>query len=166
MTQVKTQDLAMMAKNRGVINSSTASLDKLVAAVLRKRMGKDPAIRFSLWGARVLNVSQEKYAAIDVIEPLNVYYALCALPHLSVRLTAQTATSGTIASIVQASGSLVVLGTRVGVGTIKASTIPWNNPIEGGTPRTIGCTAAKRVVWITSVLVHAKSLGSNVTGNQ
>jgi hypothetical protein len=145
----------MMAKNRGVINSGTASLDQLVAAVLRKRMSKDPAIRFSLWGARVLNVSQEKYAAIDVIEPLSVYYALCALPDLSVRLTAQTATSGTIASIVQASGSLVVLGTRVGVGTIKASTNPWNNPIEGGTPRTIGCTAANRVVWITSVLAPA-----------
>jgi hypothetical protein len=152
MTQVKTQDLTMMAKNRGVINSATASL---VEAVLRKCMSKDPAIRFSLWGARVLNVSQEKYGAIDVIEPLNVYYALCALPDLSVRLTAKTATSGTIASIVQASGSLVVLGTRVGVGTIKASTIPWNNPIEGGTPRTIGCTAANRVVWITSVLAPA-----------
>jgi hypothetical protein len=43
----------------------------------------------------------------------------------------------------------------VGVGIIKASTIPWNNPIEGGTPKTIGCTAANRVVWITSVLAPA-----------
>ena len=114
-------NLGMMARKRDVVPSGVVSLDRLVAVCLGQRLEKDPSVRLSLWSSPRLTPMQVKYAALDALKSLEVYFHLLPLPDLTVRLASGDALPGAAVEIVPPHGSVAVLATRGAVATIEPS---------------------------------------------
>ena len=125
---VRCEDLGVMARKRGVVNSGTAGLEKLVEMTLQKRLSKAPAVRLSKWSRMPLSSEQEEYAALDAILSLEVYCRLQKMPDLAARLSPDEAVVGTEADLVPMHGSVGVMATHAAVVTIKATSGRWAAP--------------------------------------
>jgi ribonuclease D len=84
----------MYARRRDIVQSGNASLQQIVEQVTGYRMDKDMAIRCSKWSRTNLSEEQLRYAAIDVIKPLEAYFAMELMPDLCQRLDPALAVSG------------------------------------------------------------------------
>ena len=133
----------------------TATLDKIAFITLGKVLSKDPLVRMSKWSAVTLLPEQITYSALDVIVGIDVYFLLAALPDLVRRLSAADATIGCKIDVVPSHGSVNVLGTRVAVGSVVASSGVWANVLLGSTPSTYNISATRRLVEITKVCAPA-----------
>ena len=71
-------ELAHLARDRGIIKGSRASLKELARVVLRQRLPKGPA-QTSNW-KQALDADQLAYAALDVEVTMAIHAALIALP--------------------------------------------------------------------------------------
>ncbi|KAH8050320.1 hypothetical protein JL721_11404 [Aureococcus anophagefferens] len=71
-------ELAHLARDRGIIKGSRASLKELARVVLRRRLPKGPA-QTSNW-KQALDADQLAYAALDVEVTVAIHAALIALP--------------------------------------------------------------------------------------
>ena len=76
----KAIDLGPMARARDVVQSGVVSLERLVEATLKEQLSKAPSVRLSKWSASRLTDDQAKYAALDAIKTLEVYFHLLLLP--------------------------------------------------------------------------------------
>ena len=148
---VRCEDLGVMARKRGVVNSGTAGLEKLVEMTLQKRLSKAPAVRLSKWSRMPLSSEQEEYAALDAILSLEVYCRLQKMPDLAARLSPDEAVVGTEADLVPMHGSVGVMATHAAVVTIKATSGRWAAP-HGMLPAALPVSTSRRLVTVTSVL--------------
>ena len=97
---INTRDLALMARERDVVQRGNHSLKDLVHLVLGMTVDKDNAIRCSKWSTPKLSTKQKEYAAYDVIYPLEMYFKLAEMPDLSQRLDPDQAVAGSVVDIV------------------------------------------------------------------
>jgi len=121
--------LGRMARTRDVVRSGTAGLDVLVLEILKQRLLKSPAVRLSNWSSKALSDDQVKYAALDVIKALEVYFKLAPMPNLTARLVQADISTGKAVDIVPAHGSVELLATRAATGVILPQPTPhWEMP--------------------------------------
>ena len=122
-------ELGKMARTRDVVSCGTAALDVLVLKILKQRLLKTPAVRLSDWSSKALTNNQVKYAALDVIKALEVYFNLVPMPNLTARLVQADIHPGKAVDIVPAHGSVEMLATRAATGVILAQPNPdWEMP--------------------------------------
>ena len=70
-------DLGPMARARDVLQSGVVTLKRLVEVTLGNRLSKDPLIRCSnQWTGKEPSAELQKYAALDAIVELEVYFEL------------------------------------------------------------------------------------------
>ena len=112
-----------------------------------------PQVRLSKWSVPQLSDPQAKYAALDVLKSLDVYFHLLSLDDLSARLTAADAIVGTVVDVVPPHGSVAVLATRCATARI-VTPARWTPP--AGCTGSLNPTAARALVSITEL--HAPSL--------
>ena len=93
-----------------------------------------------------------KYAAIDAIESLKVYFHLQQLPDLTARANHADAVVGAVFDLVPKRGSVAEMASRVGVATVVATTGSWINPIDGCKPCKLNITTNRRLVEVTKVI--------------
>lgn len=148
LQKVKRVDLGRMASKRGVARS-TVSLQQLVAVTLGKQLSKWGQI--GTWSGQLLP-DQIEYAAMDVLEPLEVYLYLMEKPDLSVRIEAQNANPNTRVFVVPGSGSVTNMSTRLAAGTIVSHTGDWTCP---GADRSIKHSDGRRLVRLDSIYASA-----------
>ena len=122
-------NLGMMARKSDVVPSGMVSLDRLVAVCLGQRLEKDPSVRLSLWSSPRLTPMQVKYAALDALKSLEVYFHLLPLPDLTVRL-ASGATDGWFQQYHKAFAGEVP---RAGAACCAADTVAFHY-VEGDEP--------------------------------
>ena len=158
---INTIELRMYARNRDVVQQANGSAADLVVTVLGERLNKADSIRCSDWSKPTLSDAQIRYAALDVIKPLEVYEELSKLPDLSLRLDPESAVPGILVDIVpphartnrnQPSGGYRVgdLATRAAIGTILPDSTAIN--ATGITPRQVKTGNGTRLVKVTKVL--------------
>jgi len=130
LADVKTCSLGVMARERGVVDSGTASLQNLVKYVLKQHLGKDPEIRCSTWSSAILSAKQQEYAALDVIKSLETYLNLDNLPNLAARLAPDEAVRNLQVDIFQSSGNISALTSVAAVGVVKSNSrgLQWRPP--------------------------------------
>lgn len=99
-------------------------------ATLQETLLKTPAVRLSTWSRGALNDAQIKYAALDVIKALEVYFKLSPMPNLTARLVKADIVPGKLIDIVPSHGSVEVLATRAASAVILPQPVPlqWQMP--------------------------------------
>jgi hypothetical protein len=143
-------NLGSYARKRDVVQSGTASLEKLVQLTLGEILDKSPAVRLSRWSEKELSSAQKKYAALDAMKSLEVYEQLHSLKDLTLRLSAEAAVHNLEVDIVPSHGNVASMATRAGVGSISDERI-CESP-DGILPKCAKQNAHSRVIRVTSVL--------------
>lgn len=139
-------DLAQMAKKRGVINDARVGLGKLCELILRKHLPKPENIRLSDWDRTgSLDRDQISYAAYDAIVSLEIYLALKKIPDLRKRLTIEEAIHEVAVDVVI--NQMDVCAT----GKINQIDDVWVSPHTDISPNKILLSGRERKVEITQV---------------
>ncbi|EJK48190.1 hypothetical protein THAOC_33036 [Thalassiosira oceanica] len=112
-------NLSVYARRRGVIETSSAKLPLLTKRALDLHMPKDDTDTFSRWNRTVLENSQVKYAALDVIASLLLFEKLQMMTDLEQRLTKKDVKVNDKVDIAPNSGaSKGMMATRAATGTV------------------------------------------------
>ena len=129
--KMRFQELALMAKDRGVVDDGRTGLKKLVLLVLEEDMSKDDTVRSSKWSSAKLTDSQKKYAALDATKSLEIYFQLASMVCFADRLTQAEAKQGIRVDIIAPHGKVGASGMGVvaGIGTIIEGAA-WDPPQE------------------------------------
>ena len=143
-------NLGSYARKRDVVQSGTASLEKLVQLTLGEMLDKSPAVRLSKWSEKELTDPQKKYAALDAMKSLEVYERLHSFQDLTLRLSKEAALPNLEVDIVPSHGNVASMATRAAVGSIS-NEMNFESP-DGITPRRVKQNAHSRVVKVTSVM--------------
>jgi hypothetical protein len=144
-------NLGRYARKRDVVQSGTASLEKLIQLTLGEILDKSPAVRLSKWSEKDLSNAQKKYAALDVMKSLEVYECLQSFYELTRQLLADTVmTLNQEVHIVPLHGNVASMATCAGFGNISDATI-CDSP-DGIMPKRVKQNVHSRVIKVTSVL--------------
>jgi hypothetical protein len=158
LTEINTISLGIMARERGVVESGTASLDKLVAIVLKERLSKNENVRCSKsWSRDELEFVQKVYASLDAIKCLDIYFALALLPNLAARLLTLEAKKDVQVDIFPSSGSITVMASVAAAGFVKSDVENdvWNPPQALGTKqKSMRVTQRRRLVRVEKVFAR------------
>jgi hypothetical protein len=98
-----------------VVQSGTASLEKLVQLSLGEVLDKSPAVRLSKWSEQNLSSSRTKYAVLDAVKSLEVFEHLQGLQDWTLRLSAEAAVPSLEIGIVPSHGNVASMATRAAV---------------------------------------------------
>jgi len=148
---LKHVDLGPMARARDVVKTGVVALDTLVKVTLKEHLKKSPSVRLSTWSAPKLTHEQAKYAALDVIKALEVFFFLDDLPDLTTRFTPDDVAEGLAVDIVPSHGSVTVLATRAAYAIILPSPAHLVTP-NGCKPPKLKATKTRCLVTVTEVL--------------
>jgi len=140
-----------MTRARDVVKTGVVALDTLVKVTLKEHLKKSPSVRLSTWSAPKLTHEQAKYAALDVIKALEVFFFLDDLPDLTTRFTPDDVAEGLAVDIVPSHGSVTVLATRAAYAIILPSPAHWVTP-NGCKPPKLKATKTRCLVTVTEVL--------------
>ena len=167
--------LGMMARERDVVQRGNHSLEYVVEAVTGFKIDKSEDVRCSKWSNRNLTNRQQRYAALDVIKPLEVYETLLELPDLSQRIDPDDAKPGLLVDIVppharnnrlRALRGYAVgdLATRGAIGRIvDDSTVSNPSNIK---PQHAKTNSDQRVVEVTTVLAPSLCVPGHTIGKE
>ncbi|KAL1495302.1 hypothetical protein AB1Y20_017161 [Prymnesium parvum] len=95
-------ELGLYARQRGVVECGSASLEMLCEKVLYQALVKNH--RLSNWAQPALPMELLQYAACDAAASLHIYQALATLPDLTARLSGEDACPGAEADLVPKHG--------------------------------------------------------------
>jgi hypothetical protein len=158
-------DLGTMARQRDVVKSGNVSLQDLVRVTLNEHLDKQLQISSTTsWSAKVLSPAQERYAALDAIKSLEVYFHLQTLKDLTLRLHSNVLGPDFKVDIVPATGCVTVLGSRAAIGTVQSGTTQWSPP-PGCHVRGSGCDRTLNIMHTGSdrcLVTVNKVLASNL----
>jgi hypothetical protein len=146
-------NLGLYARRRDVVQNGSVSLAFLVNSTLHELMEKPVNIRLSKWSSCPLNELQIKYAALDSIKSLQVYFELRNLQDLSIRLLEKDASSGLKVDVVPSRGNAADMATRGGWGEISGA-----NVVEcpaACTKSRVRVNSDSRVVLVTKVISNS-----------
>lgn len=151
MATVRKIDLGPFARTRDVVRNGNASLEALCKVVLKKRLPKLPHVRLSKWSAAKLSDEQVQYAALDAAVGMQIYHELRGMPDLNARITPEAAVPGVAVDLVPFSGSVSVMATYAGWGTVvEPGERVWMTPANC-TPDHMVISTTRRVVRVDTL---------------
>ena len=143
-------DLGTMTRHRDVVKSGNVSLQDLVKVTLNEHLDKQLQLSTSTsWSAPILTADQQRYAALDAIKSLEVYFHLLSLKDLTLRLESNMLDNDCHVDIVPSTGCVTVLATRAGMGTVTCAGKQWSPP-PGCQVRGRGCDRNSNIMYAGS----------------